>query len=331
MCPPAAASTDGGSDLPSDNTARTAKLDALFSIPAFAVLFAILCNCFWGSAFPFIKLGYRLFAIDAADTASILCFAGVRFMLGSLLVLLAGAALEGHLPSLPRGKVLAECCALGLWQTTTQYAFYYAAVALLTGAFGGILNSTQSFLGVILAHFLYRSDRITPAKAAGCVVGFAGVLVATIGNHGGGSAWGVFCMMAATLIFTISGPWNKSVTRKADSFMVCFLNLGVGGLALLVLGLALGGSLTPQNPLGIPVLLYLAFVSGAGYVLWALLMKNNPVSRISVFGLVNLVVNVLLSALLNGEPLWEWQYLAALVLVCTGIWLVNRRGKEIKA
>ena len=154
------------------------------------------------------------------------------------------------------------------------------------------------------------------------------MLVATIGNHGGGSGWGIFCMMAATVIFTVSGPWNKSVTRKADSFMVCCLNLGVGGAALLLIGLALGGSLAPQDPLGVPVLLYLAFVSGAGYVLWALLMKNNPVSRISVFGLVNPVVNVLLSALLNGEPLFEWQYLAALALVCAGIWLVNRRGKE---
>lgn len=314
-----------------DKTSRTAKLDALFATSVFAVIFAFLCNCFWGSAFPFIKMGYRLFAIDSADTASILCFAGVRFMLGSLLVLLAGALLEGRLPSLPKGKVLAECCALGLWQTTTQYAFYYAAVALLTGAFGGILNSTQSFLGVILAHFLYQSDRMTPAKAAGCAVGFAGVLVATIGNHGSGSGWGIFCMMAATVIFTVSGPWNKSVTKKADSFMVCFLNLGVGGLALLVLGLAMGGSLHPQSPMGVPVLLYLAFVSGAGYVLWALLMKNNPVSRISVFGLVNPVVNVLLSALLNGEPLFEWQYLAALVLVCVGIWLVNRKGKEARA
>ena len=33
--------------------------------------------------------------------------------------------------------------------------FYYIAVAMLTGAFGGILNSTQSFLGVIFAHFIY--------------------------------------------------------------------------------------------------------------------------------------------------------------------------------
>ena len=71
-------------------------------------------------------------------------------------------------------------------------------------------------------------------------------------------------------------------------------------------------------------MLYLAFICGAGYVLWALLMKNNPVSRIAIFGFVNPVVNVLLSAVLNGEPLFRWQYLAALVFVCVGIWLVNK-------
>ena len=35
-------------------------------------------------------------------------------------------------------------------------------------------------------------------------------------------------------------------------------------------------------------------------------------------------INVLLSAVLNGEPLFRWQYLAALVFVCVGIWLVNK-------
>ena len=304
---------------------RTAKLDVLFGTPVFAVLLAILCNVLWGSAFPFIKLGYRLFEIASDDTASILCFAGIRFMLGSALVLLGSLLLEGKLPPMPRGKVFGECCALGLWQTTAQYAFYYSAVALLTGAFGGILNSTQSFLGVIFAHFIYgNADRMTPAKSLGCAVGFAGVLVATIGNHGGGSSWGIFCMLLATVIFTLAGPWNKSVTKKADSFAVCFLNLFVGGFALLVLGLALGGRLRLQNGLGLLALLYLAFICGAGYVIWALLMKNNPVSRIAIFGFVNPVVNVLLSALLNGEPLFRWQYLGALVLVCVGIWLVNK-------
>lgn len=306
-------------------SSRAEKLDRLFAAPVAAAVLAIFCNALWGSAFPFIKLGYRLFEISSTDTPSILCFAGIRFMLGSGLVLLGCLLLEGRLPELPRGKVAAECCALGLWQTTAQYAFYYSAVALLTGAFGGILNSTQSFLGVILAHFLYgKADRMTPAKALGCVLGFAGVLVGTLGNHGGGSAWGIFCMLAATVIFTSAGPWNKSVTRKADSFAVCFFNLFVGGAALLVLGLALGGRLGRVTPVGVLDLLYLAFICGAGYVIWALLMKNNPVSRIAIFGFVNPVVNVLLSALLNGEPLFRWQYIGALALVCVGIWLVNK-------
>ncbi len=304
---------------------RAEKLDRLFGTPAFAVIIAILCNAMWGSAFPFIKLGYRLFAIDTADTASILCFAGVRFMLGSVLVLGGSLLLEGRLPAMPKGKILAECCALGLWQTTAQYAFFYSAVALLTGAFGGILNSTQSFLGVIFAHFLYgRADRMTPAKALGCGIGFAGVLIATLGNHGGGSARGVAYMLIATVLFTLAGPWNKSVTRRADSFAVCFVNLFVGGAALFLLGAVLGGRLEHWSVLSVLDLLALAFICGAGYIVWALLMKNNPVSRIAIFGFVNPVVNVLLSALINGEPLFRWQYLGALVLVCIGIWLVNK-------
>ena len=115
-------------------------------------------------------------------------------------MLLGSLSCRANSPSRPAARS-GECCALGLWQTTTQYAFYYIAVAMLTGAFGGILNSTQSFLGVIFAHFLYgNADRMTPAKTLGCVLGFAGVLIGTLGNHGGGSAWGMFCMLLATVI-----------------------------------------------------------------------------------------------------------------------------------
>lgn len=310
-------------------TGQKSKLDKIFSNPTAAVLLAILCNVLWGSAFPFIKMGYRLFAIDASDMASIFCFAGSRFLLSAVLVWVCGTLLRRAPLPMPRGKVLGECCALGLWQSTLQYAFYYSAVARLTGAMGGILNSTQSFMGVILAHFLYGdADRMTTRKALGCALGFGGVLVATFGNHGGGSVVGMACMLAASAVFALAGPWNKSVTGKADPFAVSCLNLGVGGAALLVIGFAMGGSLHPQSAGAIPVLAFLAFISGAGYVLWALLMKNNPVSRIAVFGLIIPIMNVLLSAVLNGEPLFEWQYLAALTLVCVGIYLVNKPKKE---
>ena len=85
---------------------RAEKLDKIFGTPLFAVLLAIFCNVLWGCAFPFIKMGYRLFEIDPSNTASIFCFAGVRFMLGSLLVLLGSTLLQSRMPTFPKGKSL---------------------------------------------------------------------------------------------------------------------------------------------------------------------------------------------------------------------------------
>ena len=76
----------------------------------------------------------------------------------------------------------------------------------------------------------------------------------------------------------------------------------------------MGGSLHPQQGWAIPVLLVLAFISGAGYVLWALLMKNNPISRIAIFGLIIPIMNVLLSACstasrcLSGSTSQRWRW-----------------------
>ena len=287
------------------------------------VLLAILCCMLWGSATPFIKMGYRLFAIDGGDTASLILFAGVRFTISGVLVVAMGSVPRRRLLT-PKTSSWGMIFRLCLFQTVMQYVCYYVGLAHSTAVKAAIFNSTGTFFCILVASLIFRQEPLRPRKVAGCAIGFVGVLIGTIGNHGSGSGWGVFCMMAATVIFTLSGPWNKSVTKKADSFAVCFLNLFVGGLALFVLGTVMGGRLHIQSALAVLVMLYLAFICGAGYILWALLMKNNPVSRIAIFGFVNPVVNVLLSAVLNGEPLFRWQYLAALLFVCVGIWLVNK-------
>lgn len=51
-------------------------------------------------------------------------------------------------------------------------------------------------------------------------------------------------------------------------------------------------------------------------------------ARIAVFGLIIPIMNVLLSAVLNGEALFAWNYLAALAPVCVGIYPVNRAPQE---
>ena len=48
-------------------------------------LLAMICCVLWGSAFPGIKIGYKLWNIDIKDMASQIVFAGVRFFLAGVL------------------------------------------------------------------------------------------------------------------------------------------------------------------------------------------------------------------------------------------------------
>ena len=73
------------------------------------------------------------------------------------------------------------------------------------------------------------------------------------------------------------------------------------------------------------LLLYMAFISAAAYTLWGILLKYNPVARVAVFGFMNPVFGVLLSALFLGESSQAFGLtgVAALLLVCVGIMIVN--------
>lgn len=63
------------------------------------VVAALACVCciLWGSAIPVIKTGYRILAVDSADTASQIVFAGIRFALAGILVLLFASIREKEL------------------------------------------------------------------------------------------------------------------------------------------------------------------------------------------------------------------------------------------
>ena len=47
-----------------------------------AYLTAIFCTLLWGTAFPFIKVGYSAFEIEESDIGSKLIFAHASFLIG---------------------------------------------------------------------------------------------------------------------------------------------------------------------------------------------------------------------------------------------------------
>lgn len=80
-----------------------------------------------------------------------------------------------------------------------------------------------------------------------------------------------------------------------------------------------------RHPTG--MLVYLAVVSAVAYSLWGILLKYNPVSKVAVFGFMNPVFGVILSALLLGEGAQAAgvKSLIALLLVSIGIYVVNKK------
>lgn len=73
----------------------------------------------------------------------------------------------------------------------------------------------------------------------------------------------------------------------------------------------------------------MALISAVAYSLWSRLLAVNPVSRVSVFGFMNPVFGVVLSALLLGEGAGTSPVtvIVALLLVCGGIIIVNKPKK----
>lgn len=93
---------------------------------------------------------------------------------------------------------------------------------------------------------------------------------------------------------------------------------------MIVCGALMGGRLEVISAPGVAMLLYLAMVSAVAYSLWGMLLKYNPISKVAVFGFMNPVFGVILSALLLQEAdSLGVMCIAALGLVCVGIYIVN--------
>ena len=89
------------------------------------VVAALACVCciLWGSAIPVIKTGYQILAVDSADTASQIVFAGIRFALAGILVLLFASIREKRVV-LPDGKIFKYVIPVCFAQTFVQYFFF---------------------------------------------------------------------------------------------------------------------------------------------------------------------------------------------------------------
>ena len=135
------------------------------------LLIAVIANALWGSAFPAIKIGYRVFRITDGTAADKLVFAGIRFILAGFLVTVYNCMANKRLV-LPEKKDVRGIVLLGLVQTWLEYIFFYISLTNLSGVKGSVINSMGNFFAVILAAVFLKNDKMTASKVVGCILGF---------------------------------------------------------------------------------------------------------------------------------------------------------------
>lgn len=303
---------------------------------AVMVPLALLCCFLWGSAFPMVKTGYELFGVGENDTASQILFAGMRFALAGILVIIFGSAIAKK-PLYPKTKSeVGHILILALFQTVLQYIAFYIGLAHTSGVKSSVLVSLNVFLSLIISAVVFKMEKLTAAKLLGVVVGFAGVVIINFeaGGFAGFSLNGEGAIIFSAFTYSVSSVLIKKYSVSENPVMLSGWQFLVGGIVMIAGGLAFSGRVdTSLSIVNFAVLLYLALISAVAYTVWGLLLKHNPVSKVAVIGFTNPVFGVLLSALLLGETAeaFSFKNLVSLVFVCLGIYIVNAKLGKKKA
>lgn len=232
------------------------------------ILGCLVCCALWGSAFPCIKIGYGLFGIPAHDSASQLLFAGLRFTLAGMLVIV-GMSVAQRRPLVPQARDIKPICILSLFQTIGQYFFFYLGLSRASAMSSSIIEASANFLAILFAALAFRTEKLNTAKVLGCVLGFAGVALVNLSGADGTFGFtldGEGFILASTVAGALSTCLIGIFSREHDGVLLAGWQFLVGGLALTAIGFLMGGALSPTAIApAITLIIYMALISAVAY------------------------------------------------------------------
>ena len=305
------------------------KDNKIFTNKLFVMAAALLCCALWGSATPFIKLGYELI-LPVKDTASTILFAGIRFALaGIITVVIYSIARRKFL--FPKRENLGRVALVAMFQTVIQYIFFYIGLANTTGVKGTIASGSNAFFALLVAGLIFRMEKLTFKKIFACLIGFAGIILVNLkGLDFTMNFTGDGFVILSAIAYAFSSVLIKLFSKHEDPVIISGYQFITGGIVMIAVGALLGGAVAFESLKALGVLIYLAFLSAIAYSVWGILLKYNPVSKVSVYSFMIPVFGVLLSGIMLKEQgnVSPAMMLVALVFISLGIILLNYKKED---
>ncbi len=271
----------------------------------------LLLSVLWGAAYLFMRA-----AVPAFGPAPMIA---LRFGLAALL-LLPIMLWRGGWPVLrahPR-----ELLIVGVPYTAVPFMLLAYGSLHLTAGLVAVLNATAPLFAALFAHYFLK-DRLGFWRAAGLVIGFAGVGVLMAGSlsfKSGDALLAVAAVMGTSMSWGFGARYTRQHLAGADALVITVGSLSVASLFLAPFAWA---TWPAHNP-GLRAWAEVAFLgvasSGLGYLMYfRLLRRIGPVRAMSVTFL-NPVVALISGALYLGESVTlQMVFGASVVLLGTAL------------
>jgi drug/metabolite transporter (DMT)-like permease len=281
------------------------------------VLFAVMCVV-WGIPYLLIKV--------AVGEVSVPVVVFARTALGAV-VLLPLALRSGQLGVLRRHW--RPLLAFATLEMIVPWGLLSQAERRLPSSLAGLLIAAVPIIGVVIARATGGTERLSPWRWAGLIIGLAGVVVLAAPHLSGGSGWPVAEVLLVALGYA-SAPLIAA--RKLADVPALPMTTACLGLAALLY--------TPAAimawPHRVPSGRALAALAGLGlvctacaFIVFLELIREAGTSRAMVFTYINPAVAVAAGVLLLGEP-FTATIAASFALILAGCLLATGLQRRVR-
>lgn len=285
------------------------------------IVWLILC-CIWGSTWLFIKIGLT----DLPP----LTFAGIRFLLASLILALLVTARRVRWPRTRRDWLL--IAVVGVLQFALNYGLVFWGEQHISSGLAAVLQATFPAFGLVLAHLYLPQERMTPGRVLGVLLGVFGVAVIfsdQLRISGSMALLGSVALVLSAFFGSYSNVLVKAYGGKIDPQAFAAGQMIFGFVPLLAIGIA-----TEGNPfrfhwttMALVSLVYLTVIgSVVAFALYYWLVRNMDVTNTMLIALVTPVVAVILGMIVLHEKL-NWRLLAGGACIISGFGMIALRKR----
>jgi drug/metabolite transporter (DMT)-like permease len=288
--------------------------------------FAVVCLV-WGTTYLAIRV--------AIETLPTFLFSGARFTAAGVILLLICALRRDKIPTRLGDWMNAGFVGLmlvGVGNIAVVWAEHY-----VSSGFAALLVATAPFWMAIMERLRGTTDRLTPRKKLGMLIGFLGVAILVLPAL---DPRGInFMFLAGAGVLQLGSIcWNYGSLRSkyhpipASPLVSAGMQMLVGGLVVLMIGFARGEAASFHfTPRTLTAFLYLlVFGSVIAYGAYVYALAKLPTSTVSLYAYVNPAVAVFLGWLILGEPL-GWSSLVAMIVIFAGVAMVQTQPRTKSA